>query len=103
MKYRLTVKPGSSVKNLTGSWRESYPVIDREICNSCRLCVYYCPEGVCFITKKKNKAGKYYAACDLRFCKGCAICAKECPVKAIVMLPEGRQRKLKFKAKSSAR
>ena len=97
MKNKITAKPGSSAKNQTGSWRDKYPVIDHEICNGCKLCVYYCPEGICFITTKKNKAGKFYAERDLRYCKGCAICAVECPVKAITMLPEERGVKVKKK------
>ena len=66
----------------TGDWRTERPVVDKEKCNICGICVVYCP-CQCFVDD-----GDYYAA-NLEFCKGCGICAKECPKKAINMMPEG--------------
>jgi len=66
----------------TGDWRTERPVVDKEKCNICGICVTYCP-CQCFVDD-----GDYYAA-NLEFCKGCGVCAKECPKKAINMMPEG--------------
>ena len=66
----------------TGEWRTSRPVIDREKCNACGICMIFCPPQ-CIVDD-----GDYYAV-NLEYCKGCGICAKECPRKAITMTPEG--------------
>lgn len=66
----------------TGSWRTQRPVLNRETCNICGICVVFCPPQ-CIIDD-----GDYYAV-NLEYCKGCGICAKECPKKAITMTPEG--------------
>jgi len=85
MKYPLSVKPGSTTVNKTGSWRTLKPMIDTEKCIGCGTCERVCPEGACFPTGKTNAAKKTYYAVDYDFCKGCGICAEECPVKAIAM------------------
>lgn len=66
----------------TGDWRTERPVVDKERCNACGICVVYCPPQ-CMVDD-----GDYYMA-NLEFCKGCGVCAKECPKKAITMRPEG--------------
>lgn len=72
---------GSSLKNKTGSWRVLKPVLLRNRCNACGICVQYCPDACIKIRNKKAKI-------DYDYCKGCGICAKECPVKAIIMQKE---------------
>ncbi|MFA6027892.1 MAG: 4Fe-4S binding protein [Patescibacteria group bacterium] len=79
----LSAKPGSAMDNKTGSWRTYKPVVNHEKCIGCGTCERVCPEGVCYKTGKKNKAGKEYYDNDLDYCKGCGICAEECPVKCI--------------------
>ena len=68
----------------TGDWRTERPIVDKEKCNICAICVMYCPPQ-CMV---EEEDGEYYEA-DLDYCKGCGICAVECPKKAITMTPEG--------------
>jgi pyruvate ferredoxin oxidoreductase delta subunit len=76
MRKRLAIsRPKEGAAGKTGTWRTSRPVIDREKCNECGICVLFCPDGC--IDKDLN--------IDLDFCKGCGICAQECPKKAITM------------------
>ena len=74
----IITKPGSSMKNKTGSWREFRPVRDAKKCIHCGFCWMFCPD-MCI--NEKFEA-------DLDYCKGCGICAQECPVKCIVMMKE---------------
>lgn len=73
------VGPGSFVDNKTGSWRTFKPVYDKEACNMCRFCWFYCPEG-CIYDRKE------YMEFDFDYCKGCGICANQCPKDAIEMV-----------------
>jgi len=73
---------GSSLKNKTGAWRSSRPVIDKKRCISCGICLKFCPEG-CIKYDKHKKADVNYD-----YCKGDGICARECPVKCIKMEKE---------------
>ena len=80
----LVVKPGSSKKNKTGSWRiETRPKYLQKECIACKLCVAICPEG-CVQGEEKNT---YH--CDYNYCKGCSLCAFICPKKDIEMVKEG--------------
>ncbi len=81
----LTVKPGSSLKNKTGSWRSYRPVVDKDKCIACRLCTKICPDGAINL---KNYKKSLKADVNYDYCKGCGLCAKECPVKAIKMEKE---------------
>lgn len=65
----------------TGDWRTQRPVINRDVCNACGICMTFCPPQ-CI-----EYADGYVI--DLEYCKGCGICARECPKKAITMTPEG--------------
>ena len=66
----------------TASWRTVKPVMDKEKCVECGICVVLCP--VCAIGGTDEK--KHFI--DYSYCKGCGICAKECPSKAINMISE---------------
>lgn len=73
------VGPGSFIENKTGSWRTFKPVYDKEACNMCRFCWFYCPEGCIYDRKEEMEF-------DFDYCKGCGICANECPKDAIEMV-----------------
>jgi len=65
----------------TGSWRALKPVVDKEKCKNCGICVSFCPDGVILETGDTVEI-------DYVFCKGCGICAYECAAKAIKMIRE---------------
>lgn len=67
----------------TGSWRVFRPVMNKEKCVNCGLCLAYCPVGAVVGDGEKTYGITY------DYCKGCGICAAECPRKAIEMKPEG--------------
>lgn len=78
---QISVAPGTSRVNKTGSWRTMRPIFKHDTCNDCRICVIVCPDA-CI-----SGADNVYNA-DLDYCKGCGICAHECPVDDIDMVPE---------------
>lgn len=80
----LVVKPGSSRKNKTGSWRiEATPKFLRKNCTGCKICMSVCPEGSILEGSEKNQF-----VCDYEFCKGCGVCAAACPKGEISMIRE---------------
>ncbi|MBM3244454.1 MAG: 4Fe-4S dicluster domain-containing protein [Candidatus Omnitrophica bacterium] len=79
----LIVKPGSSKKNKTGSWRvEIRPQFLKKNCIGCKMCLLICPEG-CISGEGKNTYDF-----DPMYCKGCGTCAAICPKKDILMIKE---------------
>ncbi len=66
----------------TASWRTERPVINKDKCIECGLCLTYCPVNAVIFDENKYKI-------TYNYCKGCGICAVECPKKAIDMVPEG--------------
>lgn len=78
----IVTKPGSSRVNLTGDWRSSVPVVQKERCIKCGLCWVFCPD----VAQIQDSEGCY--SIDLNYCKGCGICARECPTGAIHMEKE---------------
>jgi len=76
-------KPGTSLRNKTGSWRtKKRPRMLHQNCIACNMCVYICPEG-CIKGEEKNA---YQINYD--YCKGCGLCAGICPKKDIEMVKE---------------
>lgn len=65
----------------TASWRVVRPVMDKDCCVNCGICLTYCPVGSIHAEGKK-----IFISYD--YCKGCGICAAECPKRAITMEPE---------------
>ena len=65
----------------TASWRDFRPVMNKEKCVECGICLTFCP--LCAV---RREGKKYIITYD--YCKGCGLCAHECPKKAIDMLPE---------------
>jgi pyruvate ferredoxin oxidoreductase delta subunit len=75
------VRGGTSLEYKTGSWRDQRPVMDRESCKACGICMDVCPDSAVYV--KEEQYG-----IDYDYCKGCGLCAYECPVDAIRMIPE---------------
>ncbi|MFA5644206.1 MAG: 4Fe-4S binding protein [Patescibacteria group bacterium] len=78
----MNVKPNTSSKNKTGSWRSHRPKINLEKCIACGICAKICPDSAAELTTIK---GQKKAKINYDYCKGCGLCAEECPVKAIDM------------------
>ena len=83
MKIRkgAVVKGGTSLSYKTGSWRDTKPIVQHEVCKKCGLCVDVCPDNAVH-----SESDDYEI--DYQYCKGCGICAYECPADAIEMVPE---------------
>ncbi len=75
-------KPGSTLKNKTGGWRNFRPVYIYEKCTKCGICEIVCPD----MSVKRREDG--FFEYDYDYCKGCGICANECPADAIEMILE---------------
>jgi 2-oxoacid:acceptor oxidoreductase delta subunit (pyruvate/2-ketoisovalerate family) len=75
---------GNAVLQHTGAWRVDRPVIDRDLCTRCGLCIVRCPDGAIALDEHG------YPVIDYDHCKGCMICRHECPVLAIVDEKETR-------------
>ena len=67
----------------TGEWRFQKPVVSKEKCTSCGICLIFCP------TNSMRKRDDGYEP-DLETCKGCGICANECHAGAVSMEMERR-------------
>ena len=79
----IITKPGTSLRNKTGSWRTKLrPKFLQKNCIACNICISVCPEG-CITGSEKNS---YIANYD--YCKGCGLCAFVCPKKDIEMVEE---------------
>jgi pyruvate ferredoxin oxidoreductase delta subunit len=65
----------------TASWRVLKPVMDKNECVNCGMCLAVCPVGSVYAQGKE-----FLISYD--YCKGCGLCAAECPKKAIDMVPE---------------
>jgi 2-oxoglutarate ferredoxin oxidoreductase subunit delta len=60
------------------------PVIDRERCKGCALCVGACPERILELAEEFNRQGHHYVECmDPQRCTACMSCAIICPDSAI--------------------
>ena len=82
--FGAVCKPGQSVLNKTGTWREFRPRLDAGGCNGCGICELYCPDSCIEIEDKKM-------VIDYDYCKGCGICAGECPRDAVSMVKEEKK------------
>lgn len=72
---------GNSNEFITGDWSNMKPVLDREKCKTCLLCILACPDSV--ITCNEDKI-----EFDNDHCKGCGICVKKCAFGAIKLEEE---------------
>ena len=65
----------------TASWRVVRPVMNKDRCVNCGICLGYCPVGSIYAEGREILISNDY-------CKGCGLCAAECPKQAITMEPE---------------
>lgn len=65
----------------TAAWRVVRPVMDKEKCINCGVCMGYCPVNSIYAEGEEILISYDY-------CKGCGICAAECPRQAINMEQE---------------
>lgn len=75
-------EPATSKLVNTGDWRTMVPILLKDNCKHCLLCVPFCPDSS--IPVKDGKRGEF----DLMHCKGCGICYKVCPFDAIEFVRE---------------
>ncbi|MCL2792721.1 MAG: ferredoxin family protein [Spirochaetaceae bacterium] len=60
------------------------PLIDRERCKGCTLCIEACPQKILKMSQQINRRGVYYPEClDEGKCTACTFCAIICPDIAI--------------------
>lgn len=65
----------------TGLWRTFKPVVDKNACKLCNVCILYCPENVIEVVDKE-------LTIDYEYCKGCGVCSNVCISNAIKMVEE---------------
>lgn len=72
-------------KQPKGQWEK--PVIDKEACSACSMCVDICRFSCLAITYPAyNGDLKVYAELkDKKKCVGCGLCAQACPLRIITM------------------
>ncbi len=64
--------------------RRGEPVINKERCKGCGLCIANCPKKILSRTGDVNSQGAYYTICtDVSACIACGACALMCPDAAI--------------------
>jgi len=60
------------------------PIIDKERCKGCGLCIANCPKKILAKTKDLNSQGLHYTVCtNESACIACGACALMCPDAAI--------------------
>ena len=64
--------------------KRGIPIIDKERCKGCGLCIANCPKKILSRTDDVNGQGAYYTVCtDVDACIACGACALMCPDAAI--------------------
>jgi len=57
----------------------SYPVIHKNQCKGCRMCIMDCPINILELSEDLNKNGYQYAKYTGGECNGCGNCYYSCP------------------------
>ena len=79
---RLILSKTSPVKE--ASMNRGIPIIDKERCKGCGLCIANCPKDILVKTTELNDQGAYFTVCtDESLCIACGACAVMCPEAAI--------------------
>jgi 2-oxoglutarate ferredoxin oxidoreductase subunit delta len=63
------------------------PVIDKDLCKGCELCISVCPQKILTLSETVNDLGTAYAHCENEEkCSACSFCALICPECAIQII-----------------
>ena len=68
------------LSGLGGEWRPWYPVLDRQRCVDCGICLDFCLFGV----YERDDAGRVVVAHPQNCKYGCPACARLCPRQAVI-------------------
>jgi len=67
------------------------PIITKDLCKGCELCVHACPEGVLEMSTEINAKGYFFpVAAHPEKCTGCRYCLLVCPDTAIQIEAKGK-------------
>ena len=83
---QLETRNGSPKDEMVDVLTWSEVVIDKALCNSCRMCATFCPTGANF--KLEDENGVLGIGHRVRLCANCRLCSDICPTGALSLSEE---------------